>query len=124
MANVGYDSSFDFGVVAGEGDFPNILNLGGARIGRFTVDVYAKRDAPETPIEAADGVLVEIYGGDDEDADGGIIGARMCSAAELNGAGFVKTAISPSGWRYIRASVTGEFTGGSLSAALNTFIGK
>lgn len=124
MANVGYDSGFDFGEISAEGTFPNTLDLGASRIGRLTVDVYAKRTDEGEPLTAEDGFLIEISGGNTEAADGGIIGARTATAAEMNGAGFVKVAISPNDWRYIAVRETGEFEGGKLSAVLNTYLGK
>jgi hypothetical protein len=42
----------------------------------------------------------------------------------MNDKGFVKVAVSASDFQYISVKETGAFTGGKLTAVLNTYLGK
>jgi hypothetical protein len=116
-----YDSSHDFGELEAAGSFPNIWNLGDARIGLLTADLFV--DGPKKNIPFTGGPLaVNVYGGEDADAQATLIGGNTFTADELLAAAPCRTAISPSSFRYIRVAVTGTFTG-VIRAYANTQTG-
>jgi hypothetical protein len=119
MPNVGYDSTFDLGTLSAAGAFPNIIDLGKTNANQFAVDIFA-------PAAAAGGPFtVTVYGGDTDSAQANPVGTRAFTAAELNSRELCQVAISPNGYRYIKVSVAAStFTAGTLSAILNTYIGK
>ncbi|MDR2184992.1 MAG: hypothetical protein LBO80_04915 [Treponema sp.] len=119
MANVGYDSTFDFGELSAAGDFPNILNLGKTNADHFAVDVFA-------PVPVAGGpITITISGGNTETSQTNIVGSKAFTAAELNGAELCQVAISPNKYQYLKVSAAAaSWTAGTLSAILNTYIGK
>jgi hypothetical protein len=121
-----YDDSHYFGSLDEAGDFPNIWNLGVARIGLLTVDLFA--DGAALPAEGNNASItggpltVNVYGGDDAETQDALIGTNTFSADDLLAAAPCRTAVSQSPFRYIRVAVTGSFDG-VIRAYANTQTG-
>ncbi|MDR2159859.1 MAG: hypothetical protein LBP23_07310 [Treponema sp.] len=124
MANVGYDSTFDFGALTAQGNFPNILNLGKTNANQFAVDIFA-------PVAVVGGpITITISGGDSAASQTNVVGSKAFTAEELNGTELCQVAISPNKYQYLKVSASaaasgpGSWTAGTISAILNTYIGK
>jgi hypothetical protein len=117
--NVGYDSTFDLGSLNAAGDFPNIINLGSTNADHFAVDIFA-------PVALAGGpVTITISGGDSSGAQANVVGSKAFTAAELNGRELCQVAISPNKYQYLKVTAAAStWTAGTISAILNTYIGK
>jgi hypothetical protein len=122
MANVIYDKKHDFGTVTtpATGAFPNILNLGETDAERMTVDFRCEGAAGGTSLTFA------VQGSATE---GGTYTAIVTGAAiplaDL-GAGVYQLPIPRTKFKFLKVALTaaGTFTGGTVQAILNTYVGK
>jgi hypothetical protein len=120
-----YDKFNSFGRIdlsGSDAQFPDVLNLGGAEIGRMTVDIKIAGAAPA----GGTAVAVSVQGSDDEAfTTSEVIGRRAIPLADLE-AGRGEVAVNPNDYKYVRVAVakTGTFTAGVLEALVNSYQGK
>jgi hypothetical protein len=122
MANVIYDKLHDFGTVTppATGALPNILNMGEADAERMTVDFHCVSLAGGTSLTFA------VQGSATE---GGtytaIVTGAVIPLADLN-AGVYRLPLPRTKFKFLKAAMTaaGTFTGGTVQAILNTYVGK
>jgi hypothetical protein len=120
-----YDKLNSFGTLdlSGSGTaFPNVLNLGDARIGRMTVDLKLAGAAPAGGTSltvTVQGSAVEAFTASE------VIGTRVIPLTDL-AAGKGRVAVNPNGYPYVRVTVTktGTFTAGAIEALVNSYEGK
>jgi hypothetical protein len=121
MGNVMYDSTLDFGeaTLASATEFPNVLDLDKTSAGRMVLDILTVGAAGGTA------VAVTVQGSANGTSGWVDVGKNTFTLADL-AAGKNKVAISPNGFRFLKAAITktGTFTAGTMNAQLNTYIGK
>jgi hypothetical protein len=122
MANVIYDKLHDFGTVTtpATGTFPNILNMGEASAERMTVDFHCAALVGGTDI------TFRVGGCDTESGSYmPIVVGGAIPMDELN-AGVYQLPLPRTKFKFLKAylTVTGTFTGGTVQAILNTYVGK
>jgi hypothetical protein len=122
MANVIYDKKHDFGTVStpATGTFPNILNLGETDAERMTVDFHSAALAGGTSLTfAVQGAATETG------TYAAIVTGAAVTLADLN-AEVYRLPIPPTKFKFLKVALTaaGTFTGGTVQALLNTYVGK
>ena len=134
MANLMYDQALSFGKIdsfsSASAGFPDIINLGRADgesghypgkeftgAGRLTVDVCCES------VQAAQ-MVVTVQGSADGASGWTDVGKNTFNTAQMK-AGPCQTAVSPSGFKFLRVALSvGGASGGSAQAFLNTYAGK
>ncbi|MDR3161344.1 MAG: hypothetical protein LBU28_07010 [Spirochaetaceae bacterium] len=122
MANVIYDKKHDFGTLStpATGTFPNILNLGETDAERMTVDFHCSGLAGGTSLTFA------VQGSATEGGTyAAIVTGAAITLADLN-AGVYQLPIPTTKFKFLKVALTaaGTFTGGTVQALLNTYVGK
>jgi hypothetical protein len=122
MANVIYDKKHDFGTISppATGNFPNILNLGETDAERMAVDFHSAALAGGTTLQFA------VLGSDTESGTyTAVVTGAAHTPVRLNGEVY-KLPIPSTKFKFLKVSATaaGTFTGGTVQAILNTYVGK
>ena len=123
MGNFIYDKHNDFGYLAGPlaaGAFPNIVNLGDARVDRMTVDILVDKT-----IAGGTSATFIVQGCATEGGTYTAVSQRTFTLAELK-KGVCRVAISPNSFQYLKTAitVTGTFTAGGARALVNSYLWK